>query len=365
MSLHLDVDACVIASAMSETIPFFDGHNDTIKRLYEPSTDRRAAKVFLTGSDEGHIDLPRAKEAGMKGGFWATFVPSPSSADVAAMDITERPPAATPEHRESVAVTLRLAAGLYDLERRSAGGFKVVRTSQELRDAVASDVYAAIFHIEGAEAIGPDLDELYVLHQAGLRSLGPVWSRENRFAHGVPFRFPSPPDTGPGLTEAGKTLVRACNELGILIDLSHLNEKGFDDVSRLSDSPLVATHSNAHAVSASSRNLTDRQLEVIRDSGGVVGLNYATAFLNPDGSRDSDTTFEVMLRHADHLLGILGEDGVALGSDFDGAGIPDVIGDVRGVQKLLQAMLAHGYGRELVDKIAIGNWLSVIERTWK
>ena len=359
------MDACVIASAMSETIPFFDGHNDTIKRLFEPSTDRRAPEVFLTGSDEGHIDLPRAKEAGMKGGFWATFVPSPSSGDIADMDLSQLPPAQTPEHRESVAVTMRLAAGLFELERRSAGQFKVVKSAQELREAVSADVYAAIFHIEGAEAIGEDLDELYVLHQAGLRSLGPVWSRDNRFAHGVPFRFPSTPDTGPGLTEAGKSLVRACNELGIMIDLSHLNEQGFDDIAGLSDAPLVATHSNAHTVAQSSRNLTDRQLEAIRASGGVVGLNYATAFLNPDGSRDSDTPFEVILRHTDHLLGILGEEGLALGSDFDGAGMPAVIGDVLGVQNLLQAMLTHGYGRELVDRIAIGNWLSVIDRTWK
>ncbi len=350
---------------MNEIIPFFDGHNDTIKRLFEPATDRRAPEAFLNGSDEGHIDLPRAQEAGMKGGFWATFVPSPVTAEVAGMDITERPPAETPEHRESVAVTLRLAAGLFELERRSAGAFKVVKSAQELREAVENDVYAAIFHIEGAEAIGDDLDELYVLHQAGLRSLGPVWSRDNRFARGVPFRFPSSPDTGPGLTEAGKALVRACNELGVMIDLSHMNEQGFNDVAALSDAPLVATHSNAHAVAQSSRNLTDRQLQMIRDSGGVVGLNYATAFLNPDGSREPGTTFEVMLRHTDHLLGILGEDGVALGSDFDGAGIPDVIGDVRGVQKLLQAMLAHDYGRELVDKIAIGNWLDVLGRTWK
>ena len=349
---------------MSETIPFFDGHNDTIKRLFEPSTDRRAPEVFLTGSDEGHIDLPRAKEAGMKGGFWATFVPSPSSGDIADMDLSQLPPAQTPEHRESVAVTMRLAAGLFELERRSAGQFKVVKSAQELREAISADVYAAIFHIEGAEAIGEDLDELYVLHQAGLRSLGPVWSRDNRFAHGVPFRFPSSPDTGPGLTDAGRTLVRACNELGILIDLSHMNQKGFYDVAELSGKPLVATHSNAHAVCASSRNLTDDQLATIRDSRGLVGLNYAVAFLRPDGGRDTDTPIEVMLRHTDHLLDILGEDGVALGSDFDGAGIPDAIGDVTGTQKLLQAMLDHGYGRELVEKIALRNWLDLLARTW-
>src|SRR5690606_7884594 len=143
-----------------------------------------------------------------------------------------------------------------------------------------------LFQIEGAEAIDPDLNALEVLYQAGLRSLGITWSRPNTFASGVPFRFPSSPDTGPGLTDAGRDLVRACNELGILIDLSHLNQQGFYDVAGLSDAPLVATHSNAHVVSNTSRNLTDDQLEAIRASGGVVGLNYAVAFLRPDGSRD-------------------------------------------------------------------------------
>lgn len=355
---------CVIALPMSGLIPFIDGHNDTILRLYDPRQDLRQPELFLTGSAGGHVDLPRARSAGMKGGFWALFAPSPSSGDVAVADLSKLPPAITPDQSDALSVTMRLAAGLFELERRAAGEFRVVRTSAELQQALADDVYFAIFHVEGAEMIGEDLAELYVLHQAGLRSLGPVWSRDNRFASGVPFRFPSSPDTGPGLTGAGKALVKACNELGILIDLSHMNEKGFWDVARLSDRPLVATHSNAHAISPTSRNLTDGQLEAIRASGGVVGLNFAVAFLREDGGRDTDTPVETMLRHTDHLLEHLGEDGVALGSDFDGAAIPNAIGDVTGVQTLLQAMLQHGYGRAVVDKIALQNWLRVLSRVW-
>src|SRR5690606_476421 len=120
-------------------------------------------------------------------------------------------------------------------------------------------------------------------------SLGPVWSRDNAFAHGVPFAYPSSPDTGPGLTDAGKELVRACNRMGILIDLSHMTEKGFFDVARVSDQPLVATHSNVHAITPSARNLTDRQLDAVRDSKGVVGLNYAVSFLREDGQERADT----------------------------------------------------------------------------
>jgi membrane dipeptidase len=147
-------------------------------------------------------------------------------------------------------------------------------------------VLATILHFEGAEAIDPQLNALEVFYQAGLRSLGLVWSRPTAFGHGVPFAFPHSPDTGPGLTDAGKQLVRACNRLGIMIDLSHLNEQGFWDVAELTNAPLVATHSNAHALCASSRNLTDKQLDAIKESDGMVGLNFAVCFLREDGAND-------------------------------------------------------------------------------
>jgi membrane dipeptidase len=148
-----------------------------------------------------------------------------------------------------------------------------------------------------------------------------------------------------------------------MIDLSHLNAAGFRDVAALSTKPLVATHSNVHAISPSTRNLTDWQLAAIRDSGGMVGLNYAVVFLRPDGAANADTGLDVMLRHLDAMLEAVGEDGVALGSDFDGARIPAEIGDVTGVPKLFEAMLAKGYGEALVRKIALDNWLGLLERT--
>jgi membrane dipeptidase len=141
-----------------------------------------------------------------------------------------------------------------------------------------------------------------VLYAAGLRSIGPVWSRPNAFAHGVPFRFPSTPDIGPGLTDLGKELVRVCNAKRIMLDLSHLNEAGFWEVADLSDAPLVATHSNAHAVTPHSRNLTDRQLHAIRDTGGMVGVNFATSFLRTDGQKRAETGLEDVIRHFDHLI---------------------------------------------------------------
>lgn len=349
-------------------IPVFDGHNDFLLRLLEHPDQRDS--LWLTEGREGHLDLPRMKKGGFAGGFFAIYIPSPVAHDAPDyMAAMENPPFALPladliDHKTAQPIALAKAGHLMWMERASQGAFKICRTVAELRDCLARGVVSGILHMEGAEAIDPDLDALHVFHAMGLRSLGPVWSRPTVFGHGVPFAFPSGPDTGPGLTEAGKRLVKECNRLRILLDMSHLNEAGFWDVAGLTDAPLVATHSNAHAVTPSSRNLTDRQLAAIRDSGGVVGLNYATSFLRRDGKQSAEMGWEDVLAHLDHLLHHLGEDGVGLGSDFDGATVPKGIGDVTGQQALLQAMRAHGYGEALIRKIALENWFRVLERTW-
>jgi membrane dipeptidase len=221
-----------------------------------------------------------------------------------------------------------------------------------------------VLHIEGAEAIDPNFEILDVLYAAGLRSLGPVWSRSNAFGHGVPFLCPSSPDTGPGLTDLGKELIRRCNQLRILIDLSHINERGFWDVAAISNAPLVATHSNAHALSLHSRNLTDRQLAAIRETGGLVGVNFAISFLRPDGSRDADTPVELVVDHVEYILKHVGEDGIGIGSDFDGAMIPTGIRDAAGLQNLVGVMRARGFDKLLIEKICFRNWLRVLGQTW-
>ena len=349
-------------------IPVFDGHNDLLLRLHE-APDRREA-IWLTGEGKGHLDLPRMKAGGFAGGFFAIYIPSPEAHDgLDYMTAMENPPFSLPlgdliGHRAAQPVALSMAGHLRWMERSSGGAFKVCTTVAELRDCLARGVIAGIMHMEGAEAIGPDLDALYLYHDMGLRSLGPVWSRPTVFGHGVPFAFPSSPDTGAGLTPAGKELIRLCNNLRIMIDLSHITEKGFWDVAALSDAPLVATHSNAHAITPSSRNLTDRQLAAIRETGGMVGLNYATSFLRRDGKQSGDMGWDDVLAHLDHLLEHLGEDHLGLGSDFDGATIPVGITDVAGQQNLVQAMRDHGYGEPLLRKICHENWLRLLERTW-
>jgi membrane dipeptidase len=338
----------------------FDGHNDVLLRLWMKSTDDPVAD-FLDGDGQGHLDLPRMVKGGFAGGFFAVFVPSPSQTLFAGDNLN---PAPAPEVSQQVALTatLEMASLLVRIERRAQGRVRICRTASDIRQAMAAGQVAAILHIEGAEAIDPDLKALDVLHQAGLRSVGPVWSRSNVFGHGVPFRFPSTPDTGPGLTDAGKALIRRCDDLRMVVDLSHLNEKGFWDVAAISKAPLVATHSNAHALSPSSRNLSDDQIRAIGQSGGMVGLNFANGFLRADGRWASENGLEMMLRHLDHLMGLAGEDHVGLGSDFDGCRLPAEIGDVTGLPNLFEAMRIHGYSSDLIRKIASENWLATLDR---
>lgn len=354
--------------------PIFDGHNDTLLNLYSKS--RGHGRSFFTKSEIGHIDLPRAHEGGFGGGFFAIFVPNkqkkkdkkkkwefPAPKDGKIEYTFPLPPAI--KHRYALRQATGMAALLYKLEEEAQGDFKMVRTATELQTCLQNGTVGAIFHFEGAEPIDSNLDSLHIFHGAGLRSLGLVWSRPNKFATGVPFNFPDSPDIGPGLTDLGKALVKECNHLGVMVDLSHLNEKGFWDVAKISEAPLVATHSNAHALCASPRNLTDKQLDAIKETGGMVGINFHIGFLREDGNVKNETSYMEIVRHLDYIAKRIGIDHVGFGSDFDGATMPHDLPDVSHLPKLIAALREKGYDDDALKKITHQNWVRVLQKTWK
>ena len=345
-------------SSSADTLtPVFDGHNDVLLRLWTGS-EANPVKRFIEGEKVGHIDLPRAKKGGLAGGLCAIYVPSPSMEKDANGDYP------TPEQGDALRITLGMAALLAKIEAQSNGGLKICRSADDIRTAMSNGSFASVLHIEGAEAISADLDALYVLHQAGLRTLGPVWSRPNIFAYGVPFRFPSTPDIGPGLSDAGKDLIRACNELKIMVDLSHMNDKGFWDIAAISNAPLVASHSNVHTLCTHSRNVTEKQMDVIKETGGLMGINFGVSFLRADGQKITATPLSEMVRHVDYIINRIGVDHVALGSDFDGTTIPDALGSAADLPLLIEELRKAGYDQETIDKIAHKNWIRVLEKTW-
>lgn len=343
----------------TSAIPVFDGHNDTLLRLVQ-ADDKGERLDFLEGGQDLHISLEKARAGRFAGGLFAMFTPNPEGGSVS------RPSMGEPIGRERAArFTDAMMARGDLLVERSEGAVRVCLSAADIRAAMAADAVALVYHIEGVEVIDAEFEALEALYARGLRSVGIVWSRNNIFGNGVPFTFPGTPDFGGGLTDLGKELVRRCNTLGVAIDLSHLNEKGFWDVAKVSEKPLIASHSNVHALCPTPRNLTDKQLDAICETGGLVGLNFACGFLRDDGDHGrSDTPLETMIRHLDYLVERLGEDSVGIGSDFDGCTVPKAIGDAAGLQVLITAMLEAGFGRELTEKIAHRNWLGVLERSW-
>lgn len=344
----------------------FDGHNDVLLRLWQNArTGADPVAEFRDGIETGHIDAPRARKGGLVGGLCAIYIPNAKPLQLKQAD--ERghyhTPLSTPlERHPSMDVALGMAS--IALRLHQAGVWNLCLNSRDIDAAIKAGRFAAVMHMEGCEAIDPGLEALEVFYAAGLRSLGPVWSRHNVFGHGVPFAYPMSPDTGPGLTEAGFDLVRACNRMGILIDLSHITEKGFWDVAKTSDQPLIASHSNAHALTPVARNLTDKQLDAIRESNGLVGLNFAVTMLRADGGDNVDTPMSDLVRHVDYLVDRLGVDGVAIGSDFDGAAIPAAIGSAAGLPVLIEALQRAGYGKADLDRICRDNWLRVLRQAW-
>jgi membrane dipeptidase len=346
-----------------DRIRIFDGHNDAVQLIRDYKPD---GIDFLTPNAIGHLDLPRARFGGMIGGFFALWIPAEEPIENALTQTNTSYVVRMAEPLDPAYArreTTRQLVALKSLEARSEGAIRIATNAAELEQCHQDGTFSMLLHLEGAEAIGADLIELDDLYNKGLRSLGPVWSRPNLFGHGVPFAFPSSPDTGPGLTPLGFDLIRACNRLGILIDLSHLNERGFWDVAATTTAPLVATHTCAHALCPSARNLTDRQLDAIRDSNGIVGVNLSVNDLRPDANRNADVALDAVVRQFTYLADRIGIDRVALGSDFDGATIPSAIGDASGLPRLIEALSTQGFDEASLHKIGHENWMRVLRLT--
>lgn len=318
-------------------LPVFDGHNDVLL----------AERSFSERSEEGHLDLERARAGGFAGGFFAIFTPHPGGFPLDA----ERGPDVPPEPSVSHALALETThAGIGKLLALEAEG--ALRVVREPADLELTGPVRAVMHIEGAEAIEAGLGNLAALHARGLRSLGITWSRPNAFGHGVPFASPASPDIGPGLSDAGRSLVRECNALGILVDLAHLNERGFWDVAEVTDRPLVVTHACAHALVPSARNLTDAQLDAVGDSGGVVGVCFHHEDVGPHRTD--------IARQVDHIARRIGPAHVALGSDFDGCELPQGLAGAQDLPLILDDLRALGWDEPELRLVAHANFLRVL-----
>jgi membrane dipeptidase len=353
-----------------QKFPIFDGHNDTLTHIFRPEKGNN--RSFYERSEIGQLDLPRAEIGGLAGGICAIFtsLPSdhpdsdPNDTMIKTADGYEVKYSSAVDHDYARDFTLNVLDLADEIVTQGNGRVAITRDVARLEENLENGVFSIVLGIEGAAAVRPDLSDLQDYYDRGVRVLNPVWSRPNAFGYGVPFRFPSSPDTGPGLTPAGEELIKACNDMGILIDLAHLNEKGFWQVAERSTAPLVTSHTAAHAICPSARNITDQQIEAIGHSGGLVGIYYMPGGLRPDGKHDKDTPLAGIVRHIDHVVDRIGIDHVALGSDFDGAQMPYGLADAAALPNLLQILEKSGYSEVNLAKITHENWLRVFRATW-
>lgn len=345
----------------------FDGHNDAITRY----TSSDAEWTFLDRSPNGHLDLVRAREGGFVGGFFAIFPGIEPDTWFPRGEHYHRAPDGSfrvdlaPPLAEEIAfdVSERMFDRLHTTEAASNGEVVLVQSTADLDRALGRGAMAIIAHFEGAEALGADLRHFDHFHGRGLRSVGPVWSRANAFGTGVPFAFPASPDIGPGLTEAGKHLIRTCDTRGVVVDLAHLNAAGFWDVAKLTTRPLIVTHTAVHALCEKPRNLTDRQIDAVGESGGVIGITFFTGDLTASHEPTGEVSTSRIVDHVSYIAERIGPEHVALGSDFDGASIPRDMADAAGLGLLVQALRDRGFADDTLALVAHQNWLRVLAAT--
>ncbi|WP_241574821.1 dipeptidase [Rosenbergiella nectarea] len=333
---------------------YFDGHNDLLLNLWLNYPDTPGA---FFEKIEGHLDFPRIQQSGLIGGLFAIFIPPKHY-------IADKYPHHARKLDNPLEVMWEQLAILKELIKLSEGKIKLCTTAAEMHQFKKDQVFAAVAHIEGADALAFDSHALKAFYNAGVRSVGPFWNTPNTYGEGVTGRFPGTPDSGPGLTTAGKKLIAQLVNRKMVIDCSHMNEKTFWEVAELSNQPLIATHSSVHRLCAQPRNLTDPQLLAIRDSGGVVGINFGNAFIRPDGARSEETDLDILADHFCYVAELIGDEHLALGSDFDGVSVPKALGDVTGLPLLAERLRQRGLCEESLVKITTQNWLRVLERTW-
>ncbi|MHA1227149.1 MAG: dipeptidase [Candidatus Hodarchaeales archaeon] len=253
----------------------------------------------------------------------------------------------------AIETTLKMIALAYQMIEKE--DFKLITSIDDL-NSISDNTQGLILSIEGAILFENNLELLSLFYKLGVRAMGLVWSRKNAFAQGVPYN-------DEGLSNEGRDLVKKMEELGMIIDVSHLNKKGFSDVVATTEKPFIASHSNAYKICSSKRNLTDDQLMDINGVEGVVGINFNPGFLN---NNPSEASLQDVITHIDYITNLIGVENVGLGSDFDGIiKTPVGLEDISKVNKIRELLLNGNYSKEDVDKIMGGNFQRIINTIWK
>lgn len=228
------------------------------------------------------------------------------------------------------------------------------RNAGDMEAAWAQGKTAAFLTIENGSAIAGDLSRVKLLADQGVRCITLTWNGENEIGSGH--------TTTHGLSDFGRAVVPEMERHGILVDVSHLNDAGFADLLEVAKKPFVATHSNARAVCGHKRNLTDEQIGEMVRRDCLIGLNYFVKFLTDDGHT---TSLDDMWRHVEHFFSLGAEKNLALGSDFDGAALPDYLNTPAKAAGLYGFFLSRGLSQEQAEGIMFRNAQAFFRRNLK
>lgn len=220
----------------------------------------------------------------------------------------------------------------------------------DIEDALIEQKVAALLAVEGGEALEGNVENLHFFYNRGVRVLTLCWNYKNELASGIS-------EADGGLTAFGRRVIDEMNRLGMLIDVSHISEKGFWDVAEYCNLPIAATHSNAKTLKNHPRNLTDSQIKAIISKNGCIGINLYSEFVSSGKCKISDA-----VRHIEHIMELGGENSIGIGCDFDGAdSFPQGICGAEDLEKLIEELFRLGYSEAQVTKIASGNFLRLFK----
>ncbi|NHJ86436.1 MAG: membrane dipeptidase [Asgard group archaeon] len=310
-----------------------DGHTDVLLAL------KQQGRTFNQESIKGHVDLPRMKKGNVAAMFFAIW------------------PGINQYYIHSG------SRQLIELIEDPKNQAMFIKKPTDLEVAHKENKVGVIYHIEGVGGFDTEMHLLNILYRIGLRSFGITWSDLNIFGSGTSFDPNTPEDTR-GITAEGKELIKEANKLGVIVDVSHLSDKSFWDVLDTTTKPIIASHSSCREISPHSRNLTDEMIKAIADINGLIGINFGNSFLREDCQRSTDTPYTKIIDHIDHIVKLVGPNHVAFGSDFDGTGIPDSLGDVTGYNLLVKELEKRKYSDEDINKICHDNFIRIFKEVW-
>jgi membrane dipeptidase len=317
-----------------------DAHADTLLEIMVPPARRDklpTPRIFGQRSTEGHIDLPRLVEGGVDLQVFAAYI--------------------QPEYKIERALhrTIQLVDRFHQEIDNHSDKMLLFTKIADLHNAEKSGRVAAMLSIEGGECVEADLGILRMLYRLGVRAVTLTWNERNQIADGA-----AEGRTGGGLTNFGLEMISEMNRIGMVIDVSHISDAGFSDVIETTREPIIASHSNCRSLCDHRRNLSDEMIRRLADNGGVMGANFAPAFVDQQAQR---ATLERVVDHIDHVVELVGPDYVGLGSDFDGiSATPKGLEDVTKMPNITATLVSRGYSEDDIMKILGGNFTRVFEQ---